>query len=459
MKKLMNPIRCLIVLMLICALGISQASAEILYGPEPVSIEAIDAKAAILVDVDTGDILYSLNGEDKAYPASCTKIMTCLLTIEAIEAGELSLDQMITVEDSYATGLTPDSSTANLITGEQISLEDVLYCLMLASANEAGNILAVAVSGSISAFIDCMNQRAGELGCSQTHFCNPHGLHNDEHYTTAHDLAIITMEAWKHELFRTLVGTAAYTVPATNLSAERNLVNSNMLLPARNTEYAYEYAAGVKTGTTNAAGYCLVSAAEKDGRTIVAVVLGAKLIKNADQTVIRMVYVESKRLLDYGLNSFLNLELACPEEAVAELPVSGAEEQSTVSVVPAEYVTFGLVNGLTKDSFEREISLPDSAEAPVQAGDVLGSMTFSYNGQLCATVDLIAGNSVALLAEEETPAVETDSSANLGENPEGPVNSQLILLALVVLAVVLIIILICCIVHKKRRYHGRRIKR
>lgn len=457
-KKIKNGIRCPIVLLLICTFSISWASAEVLYGPEPDLIEEIQAKAAILVDADTGDILYSLNAEDKAYPASCTKIMTCLLTIEAIEAGELSLDQIITVEDSYATGLTPDSSTANLTTGEQISLENVLYCLMLASANEAGNILAVTVSGSISAFVDRMNERAAELGCTGTHFCNPHGLHDEDHYTTAQDLVTITMEAWKHELFRTLVWTATYTVPATNLSEERNLTNSNLLLPERNSVYAYEYATGVKTGTTNAAGYCLVSAAEKDGRTVFAVVLGAQLLQDTDGNTTRMVYVESKRLLEYGLNSFQNLELVSSSETIIELPVSEGEAE-TVSVIPAETVTYGLVNGLTTESFEREINLPDNLEAPIQEGDVLGSMTFSYDDQPYATVDLIAGNSVASL-EEETSALETGSVTTDTEGAvDTPANIQMALLVVLLLVVIIIVLLICCIIHHKRCYRGRRVKR
>ncbi len=457
MKKIIHGIRCLIALLLMGSLSLTWASAAVLYGPEPDSLEDIAAKAAILIDIDTGDVLYEQNAEERAYPASCTKIMTCLLTIEAIEEGALSLDQIITVEDSHNAGMTPDSSTANLATGEEISLENVLYCLMLASANEAGNILAVAVSGSIDAFVVRMNERAEELGCSGTHFCNPHGLHNEEHYTTARDLGVITREAWKHELFRTLVGTTTYTVPATNLSEARSLVNSNLLLPERNSVYSYEYAVGVKTGTTNAAGYCLVSAAEKDGRRVLAVVLGAELLQNADGTTTRMVYVESKRLLEYGLNSFQYLELVSPAETVAELPVSGGAEEATVSVVPAETVTYGLVNGLTAASFEREFTLPESLEAPVQAGAVLGSMTISYQGQTCATVDLIAGNGADIF-QAETPAAETDGGGTMAESqPAEPEHTPLGLVCLLILAAALIVILICWLIHRRRRYRGRRV--
>ena len=456
MRKMKRGIRCLAALLLACALVVSQAGAEILYGPEPAEIETVDAKAALLVDVDTGDTLYALNAEDRNYPASCTKIMTCLLTIEAIEAGELSLDQIITVEDSYAEGLTPDSSTANLTAGEEISLENVLYCLMLASANEAGNILAVTVSGSISAFADRMNERAAELGCTGTHFCNPHGLHDENHYTTARDLSVITMEAWKHDLFRTLVGTTYYTVPATNKSEERNLVNSNMLLPQRGSVYSYEYATGVKTGTTNAAGYCLVSTAETEGRTVLAVVLGAKMIKHEDNTTTRMVYVESQRLLDYGLTGFQNLVLASGEETVAQLPVTGGEEGASVNVIPAEEVTYGLVNGLTADSFQREVSLPDSLEAPVEQGDVVGTMTFCYEGQAYAQVELVAGNSAALPVVEP-PAEET--AEPLTPMPAEKTSTSVILIGAAVLAVILIIIVVCWIVHSRRRYRGRRVRK
>jgi D-alanyl-D-alanine carboxypeptidase (penicillin-binding protein 5/6) len=444
-------------LMLTCAMVCSWASAEILYGPDTAQLDTLEATAAILIDADTGDILYGQNESDKAYPASCTKIMTCLLTIEAIEAGELSLDQIITVDDTHAQGLTADSSTANLATGEEISLENVLYCLMLASANEAANILAVMVSGTISDFVDKMNQRAAELGCTGTHFCNPHGLHNEDHYTTAQDLAIITQEAWKHEFFRTLVGTASYVVPATNLSAERTLYNSNLLLPGRNAEYAYDYAVGGKTGTTNAAGNCLVSVAEKDGRTIIGVVLGAAKITNADGTVVRKVFIESKRLLEYGFSNFQNIELTNDQEIISTIPVTGGEEGATVSVVPLDSVQYGLVSGLTAQDFDRETDLPDTLEAPIAQGQVVGTMTFSYNGEEIATIELVSQTAVPLAsevaAEESQLPDEEANTAAIG------LNLNMVLLgALGILALLLIIVLVVVIRHNKRRYRGRRVR-
>ena len=148
----------------------------------------VEAKAALLVDQKTGAVLYALNEHDELYPASLTKIMTCLLVLDAIEEGRLSLSQEITATPTALEGLAEDGSTAGIEAGEVLTVEELLYCLMVVSANEAGAILAEKVSGSVSSFVDQMNARAAELGCEDTHFMNPHGYHDSQHYTTAWDL-------------------------------------------------------------------------------------------------------------------------------------------------------------------------------------------------------------------------------------------------------------------------------
>ena len=258
----------------------------------------IEAAAAILVDADTGTVLFDQNAHEQRYPASITKVMTAMLAIEAVDRGELSLNDVITVGSEVNREVGDGSSTQNIKEGEQIRLEDVLYCALTASANEACNVLAQAVSGSVDDFVALMNQRAGELGMEDTHFANTHGYHNEEHYTTAYDIALMCREAMQHETFRTIVTAKSYTVPATNLHEARELHDTNALVSTwRITGYYYEYATGIKTGSTPEAGQCLAASASKDGRNLISVVLGAENIAQSDGTTLRQSFSESKRLL------------------------------------------------------------------------------------------------------------------------------------------------------------------
>ena len=176
------------------------------------------AKAALLVDANTGLPIYAKNEHEELYPASLTKIMTALLVFEAIEDGKLSMDQMLTASSSALMGLADDGSTAGIQVGETMSVQNLLYCMLVVSANEACNILAEAVSGSVSAFVDAMNAKAKELGCENTHFVNPNGLHDPQHYTSAWDLYLITAAAMQYDGFMTICDTAHVVIPATNMS-------------------------------------------------------------------------------------------------------------------------------------------------------------------------------------------------------------------------------------------------
>ena len=193
---------------------------------------APQATAALVVDATYGEVLYEMNIHEKRYPASITKIMTALLTLEAVDRGELSLDDIITAPPGIHNGLTANSTTQNIRNGEQMTLEDLLYCTLVASANEACNVLAHAVAGGIDPFVERMNLRAAELNMTGTHFTTTHGLHHDNHYTTAWDIWLVSNEAMKNQTFREMVATKSYTVPATNVSKERTFYNTNGLLTA-----------------------------------------------------------------------------------------------------------------------------------------------------------------------------------------------------------------------------------
>lgn len=194
-----------------------------------VEMPQVNAKAALLMDYESGRMLYGLNEKDTEYPASITKVMTALLTLEAVDQGVLTLDQPVTAP-SLVNDMDPTGSSADIKEGEVLTVEQLLYCMMLVSANEAACILAETVSGSQDAFVALMNQRAQELGCTGTHFVNPNGLHDPNHYSTAWDIYLITREAMKNETFMKICGTAAYVVPATNKSEERELYTTNSLI-------------------------------------------------------------------------------------------------------------------------------------------------------------------------------------------------------------------------------------
>ncbi|MEG0765640.1 MAG: serine hydrolase, partial [Pseudoflavonifractor sp.] len=181
----------------------------------------VAAKAAILVDTNYGEVLFEQNAHDKLFPASITKVMTGLLAIEAVEAGKFTMDQPITATQAVNSGMMSGASTQNIKAGEIMSFGDVLRCALIPSANEACNILAELVGGSIEGFVALMNERAAALGCENTHFMNPHGLHDDNHYTTAYDISLICIEAMKSPIFREIVSSKSYSVPATNLAPIR----------------------------------------------------------------------------------------------------------------------------------------------------------------------------------------------------------------------------------------------
>lgn len=351
--------------------------------------------AALLVDDTYGEILYEMNTHEKRYPASITKVMTSMLALEAVERGELSLDDVITAPEGIYNGLAADGSTANIKSGEQMTLRDLLYCVLLPSANEACNVIAYVVSGGIEDFVALMNQRAAELGMTGTHFANTHGLHDENHYTTAWDIYLMSVEAMKNATFREIVSTAQYFVPATNVSEQREFYNTNALLSnLKYRGYVYQPAIGIKTGSTGEAGYCLVSAAEQDGRTLYCVVLGAELVKQEDQSYTRMNFAESARLLKWGFANFSYRTILESSDPLDQIEVT-LSDTDRVLVRAEGSLSALLPNDVDTDDFVRTIIRDaDSVEAPVAEGQVLGKVALSYEDKDYGSLDLVALNDV-----------------------------------------------------------------
>ena len=359
----------------------------------------VAAKAALLLDPDTEEILYARNIHERLYPASLTKIMTCLLVLEAVDSGSLTMDTVLTASELAVTSIPADGSTAGLKVGEELTVEELLYCIMLSSANEGCNMLAEAVAGSIDSFVEQMNAKAAALGCEDTHYANTNGLPDDEHYTTAWDLWLIIQEARKHPDFMPLVGTIYHEVPATNLSDVRKLYTTNYLISSYRTNYyLYKGAEGIKTGSTSAAGYCLAAAATRNDRSLVSVVLGAQRITLEDGTVLTQSFTETIKLFDYGFNDFSRQIILSADELVGEIPVTLSQQQNSVKAHPSQEIERLLPKDMdpVKD-IDRVITYTsESVEAPVEKGQVLGQITLRSGDAEYGTVDLLADEDVAV---------------------------------------------------------------
>ena len=352
----------------------------------------VKAKAAILLDMNTGRTIYEKNIDERVYPASLTKIMTCLL---ALENGNLS--DTVTIGEGAFTGLDGDSSTAGLQVGEQLSLNDLLYCLMISSGNEAANAVAEHIAGSVADFVRMMNERAYQLGCTGTHFANPHGLHDEEHYTTVRDLVTITQAALKSENFKTITNTPRYTLPATNLQPEREIKTTNQLIDdSTSNSFYYKRAIGIKTGFTSHAGRCIISCAKGDGMYFLAVICGADTTVLESGDVQMENFPECIRLFNYGFDQFTYVTVISPLYPLAQITVNNSAASQVVSLAPAQEIRL-----LLPKNYDPELLTVDpepsaqSVDAPVYSGDVLGSVSVCYDGELLGTSDLLAINDVA----------------------------------------------------------------
>lgn len=417
---------------------------------EPVLPEEpeILAKAALLVDYNTGLPVYAKNEHEELYPASLTKIMTALLVLEAVDAGKLTMDQTLTASANALDGLSADGSSAGIEVGETMTVRDLLYCMLVVSANEACDILAEGVSGSVSAFVEKMNEKAAALGCGNTHFVNPNGLHDSQHYTSAWDLYLITRAAMEYDAFMTICDTASYTVPATNLNPERKLYTTNHLLSNwRVIGYRDTRAHGIKTGSTSDAGYCLVSSAMKGSLHFVSVILGAERVETNGVGDIRS-FSHTSRMFDYGFNNFTYKTIVDEGEAIQEVPVS-LSKVDHVTVYPAAASEVLLPKTLNAEDLERTIVLQEPVEAPVTKGQKLGTMELSYDGVVYASVDLLAGFDV----EASRLMTFWRDLKDFFSRPVVRILAILLLIALVVLTVLRLL------VGRRRYRYGRSVGR
>ena len=340
----------------------------------------LTSHAALLMEKTTGQILYAQNEHEARPPASVTKIMTVLLTMEAIDSGRIALDDMVTVS-AYAAGM--GGSQVFLAEGEQMSVDDLLKAVCVSSGNDAAVALAEHVAGVTELFVEQMNNRARELGMNDTHFVNCTGLTAEGHVTSAYDIALMSRELLLHH-----PEVRNYTTiwMDTLRSGTFGLSNTNKLIRF------YDGATGLKTGFTQEAGYCISATAERDGMELIAVIMKGNTSdsRNAD----------AKTLLNYGFSTYALVDVQ-PEEPLPVLPVVLGTADTVSAVLPEEGRTLLLEKSQT-GGLAQTVELPETVAAPVCAGDRLGTLTVSREGTVALAIPIVAGETVERLTWSET---------------------------------------------------------
>lgn len=368
---------------LIIILFIFIAQMPIVYGENSQSeIPEIYSDSAILIDFKTGTILYSKNVEKKMYPASTTKILTAIIALE-----KCNLDDIITISSSTISTIPSGYSSAYLSNGEEISIRDLVTIFLVHSANDAGYVLAEHISGSIDEFAKLMNQKALEIGCKNTHFTNPSGIHDENHYTTAYDLSLIAKYCMQNSVFRSIVSEQSCTINSTNKSDVRKYSNTNDLINPSSKYYLKE-CVGIKTGYTAQAKNCLISACSKNNLGLICVVLGANQMPNGESSR----YLDSIHLFKYGYANYSVRKFVDKDVNFTNIEIKNGSKDTR----SLDLYTDSSVSGLLKntDSIpEGKIELNNTISAPISKGSVIGSVTYtvgdnSYSTNLVASHDV-----------------------------------------------------------------------
>lgn len=348
-----------------------------------------NAKAAVLYESGSETLMYAFNADERMHPASFVKIMTALI---AAEKGNMT--DTVTVSQGAVSSLPKGAVSADLTAGEELALADLLYCLLVGSANDAAAVIAEHIGGSEAAFVQIMNQYAQDLGCTGTQFTNAHGLHNDAQYTTARDAARILDAAMKNDVFRSVFTSVKHTVAATNKSEKRDLISGNFMVDTSSKLYYDSRVIGGRTGVTEDGRRCLATAAEKNGMLLICIVMGSDTVYQEDGYSAITVggYLETTALLNAGFEGHKAVQILYENQALKQYPVSGGD--SHVVVGPMVSVSAVLPETVTLSDLSMRYS-DEMLQVPIKAGDKV-SMLQIWHGNMCiAQVDLVAFNSVA----------------------------------------------------------------
>ena len=419
--------------------------------PENLAEGHLTASAAILIEQDTGQVIFEKNADERMYPASTTKILTVWLALMMGQSLPEGLETKFPVS-ANAANLAPDESSAKFAIGEEVRLIDLCNAAILVSGNDAATAIAEGLSGSVDAFVERMNSAVYSLGCTGTHFVNANGLHDENHYTTARDMAQLTKVAMENEEFRIIVRRSEYTLPRDNIYRSRTIRNGNNFVAKPDEEKKqgryYPDSTGVKTGTTSAAGNCLVASASSKGVSLIAVVFGAT--SDASR------YEDAKKLMEYGFSQIVStsveeiyidnprvveirgFDLNDPE--VGQLKLNIRKKTTDVSdliITSKEELERWKQNftNLTVTDFTRDLM------APVTAGEVMGTLTYYGSDGVPIEYELTASRSIAA-RENIAPSIDTIiANAENDPNPFPRITAELVIMYLVmpVAAVYLVI--------------------
>lgn len=337
----------------------------------------LNASSALLIDNRTNKILYNKDANKRLFPASTTKIVTAIIVLE-----NHSLNEEVTANYDAVMTIPSGYSTANIQIGEILTVEQLLELLLVHSANDSANVLAEYAGGSIDSFVSMMNTKVNELGLTDTHFTNPYGLQEDNHYTTSNDLAVIMQYCLKNETFRKISGQASCAIPATNKSEPRKYSSTNELLIAGNRNY-YPYLIAGKTGYTSKAGGCLVSVAYNNNLELISVILNSN-----DR------FGDTKKLFNYGYSNFSLKNIVNEDDIITSTNVKNAKKNSqNLDLKVTENVPVLVNNNDNLESISPQIEINSNIEAPIEEGQNLGKVSYTVNGVTYST-NLVASQNV-----------------------------------------------------------------
>ncbi|MBE5941520.1 MAG: D-alanyl-D-alanine carboxypeptidase [Lachnospiraceae bacterium] len=417
------------------------------YPNDPSRPPDLVCNAAIVMDAASGQILYEKNAYERKYPASITKILT---TLVALDHG-VNFDDTVVMSENAIWGIERNSTNIGLDVGEKVTVRDIMYATMVQSANECAYAVAELVAGDLESFAKLMNDRIEEIGCTDTHFVTPNGLHDDNHYTCAYDMALITKEALKNDTFREIAGTLSYVVPETNLADEtRPLWNGNKMINPAESNY-YEYCKGGKTGYTSMANNTLVTFAEKDGLELICVILDCDGWKYS--------YTDSKALYNYCYNNYTyfrpltdftfeskNEELS-ETNSILQNYYSSLNHEMVDLVVDRDYSLL-LNKSVDTTKIEKQINLFDTAK-----DNVLGEIIFSYEGEQIGSTPITS--TTPLLSSQMTQEPTEEKGPSL-LSKIGKVLLRILIVFLCLIIVLGIYMLIAALIRKLRRNRRRR---
>ncbi len=353
---------------------------------EKEQVPEITARNAIMLNTNTGAIVYEKSADERIYPASLTKLVTMLVTVDMIT----DYNAVITASDECYDDLVIGSSNMNLQDGEQISINDIMYGVAISSANEAANALAIHLCGSVSEFVNKMNAKVTELGTTNTHFANTHGLHNEDHYTTARDMLLIAKAAFSNETIYKYLSDTVHEIAPTNKTAEkRTLITTNSLL-RQNSGIYYKYCRAGKTGTTTPAGYNLISIADRDDSEFILVAMNAE--KNPTTT--NTIFDDSRKMYVWAFDNYKNKRVLESSEIITEVEVKLSAKGDHLVLLPEKNMYSVVPIDMDITTFERDIVTNEEILAPINAGDKLGTITLKKDGVVYATTNLIAADDV-----------------------------------------------------------------